>query len=166
MNNGLMRKFGDGQLHNGHYVNMCVEDSLKAISFDDFNIILTDDEDDNPYIWDTSHIFLKGSCDIFALALHKLFGYETYEIKNQSNGNLIHCYAQSTYNGKPVYIDVRGASTDFNDFYKPWYLNTNYFITPQNLENKLDCADYFDTGFKFACAIIEKYLEYYDFQSH
>ena len=85
---------------------------------------------------------------------------------NTINKSLIHCFASSTYNGKTIYIDVRGATTDFNEFYKEFSLSSSdFFITIQNLESSSNHEKFYDTGSKFACAIIEKYSKYYDFRT-
>ena len=59
--------------------------------------------------------FLHGYCHIFALALHNQFHYPIYVIKN-SNNEIVHFYCKDIFKDKPIYIDVRGITNDFDTF--------------------------------------------------
>lgn len=58
-------------------------------------------------------IFLQGSCQLFAYALNEYFDYDIVEIR-QARGK--HYYCQTSINGVTAYIDVRGMTTNWEDF--------------------------------------------------
>ena len=114
-------------------------------------------------------IFLHGSCHLFALALHKEFGYEVYEIRDYDD-YMRHVFCKATYRGQDVYIDVRGVTTDFSEcmsdfqnmFYNSFYYGV-YRIVARNLEEDMKLGDEGDmTGYLFAQSIIKKYRNFYD----
>ncbi len=76
----------------------------------------------NPY--EDASYFLQGSCELFALALHQEFGFKVYTIPTKIS---FHCFCKSNYNGAEVYIDVRGATTDFNEFISGVYLPKEHY---------------------------------------
>ena len=101
---------------------------------------------------------------MFALALHEELGYEVYEIRDIED-RLFHVFCKSTYRGQDVYIDVRGATTDFeeclSDFSNCMY--RGYYITRRDLEEDRGLDGEGDvTGYRFAQDIVEKYRCYYD----
>lgn len=125
-----------------------------------------DDEDDsseehNEY--SNASVFIQGSCQLFSLALHEEFGFEAYEIHI---GGSFHCFCQSNYNGTRVYIDVRGATTDFREFLMgsplPIGIRHSICIRRQNLEEDKKLSGKFDAeGLAFAKYLIHKNPKYY-----
>ena len=86
----------------------------------------------------TPYDFLHGYCLIFALALHKKFQYSIYVIKNENNA-IVHYYCKPTYKDKPLYIDVRGITNDFDAFADEFedFIEKNEIFshnTPVNIE--------------------------------
>ena len=64
--------------------------------------------------------FLHGWCDAFAFLLHDEFGWDVEEIVDEG-GLLVHAYCVRYDDGVPVFIDVRGETTNFYDFvYEFW----------------------------------------------
>ena len=151
MNNDTMQPNGWFHFHKGHYLEDNVSKSLNRITNDGYSKIQCKDENAMDYLYTDAWIFLHGSCHLFALALHKEFGYEVYEIRD-------------------VYIDVRGVTTDFSEcmsdfqnmFYNSFYYGV-YRIVARNLEEDMKLGDEGDmTGYLFAQSIIKKYRNFYD----
>lgn len=61
--------------------------------------------------------FLHGFCNVFACELAKTFGYRIEEVRDFENA-LIHTYCVDNARGYPVYIDIRGATTDVSAFFE------------------------------------------------
>lgn len=105
--------------------------------------------------------FLHGICHIFAYALHQKFGYDILELKSNS-GSTVHWCCISNYNGKEIYIDVRGVTSDFDEFLFEFYpeiredFSKNIIKNLTNYEIELEKNE-----LKFANEIIEKYYNYY-----
>ena len=139
------------------------ETELNKIYFDNCYLIPCISETPCPYEGRTAHIFLYGSCHIFASQLCKIYeDYNVYEIMN-SSGRTIHWYAQTYYKNMPIYIDVRGATTSFEEFiseFRP-HIVDGYKIQKQNKELPFSEEDWIETGILFATAIINEYAEYY-----
>lgn len=118
------------------------------------------DGEDCPY--DSAADFLQGSCQLFSLALHKAFGFEAFEIWR---GKDFHCFCKSSYQGIPVYTDVRGATTDFDEFIAGTaYIKHDYDkIIAQDLVRDAQLnGDWDDVGFSFAQKLIHEHPEYYN----
>ena len=104
--------------------------------------------------------FLHGLCHIFAYALHKKFNYDIYELRSEAD-SIIHWYCIYEYNGNTVYIDVRGITTNYEEF-------LSEFKSYNNIKNNkvLNLTEY-DYEWKekkqieFANEIITKYTDYY-----
>ena len=138
---------------------------LSQVKNDDF----TDNSDvelDRYNFYKDASIFLQGACHLFSLALHQEFGFEAYRIRFERS---IHYFCISTYNGRKVYIDIRGATTNFQEFVSGTMLPnracSDYEFTPQNIEEdaKLeDEDDYFaEEGLAFAKKLIQEHPEHY-----
>jgi len=116
----------------------------------------------NPY--EDASIFLQGSCELFALALHQEFGFKVYTIPT---GMSFHCFCKSNYNGTEVYIDVRGATTDFKEFISGVYLARESYdchdFTLRDIEDDAKLSNPYDTeGLAFAKHLIHEHPEYYN----
>ena len=61
--------------------------------------------------------FLHGYCNSFACELSKIYGYRIEEIRNYDN-MLVHAYCIGNLNGKVAYIDIRGITTDAEEFFE------------------------------------------------
>ena len=149
--------------HNGHYVRANIDQSLKEVRNSKHGEIECDDEDAADYQYETADIFLHGSCQLFSLALHKNFGYNAYKITWE--GRHIHYFCMIDLGKHKIYIDVRGMTTDFNEFvltFCPGLLHSPYSIEPQNIAEDERLNNEGDlTGYAFANEIIEKCPSFY-----
>ena len=114
---------------------------------------------DFPY--DNAHVFLMGSCQLFALALHKKFGYRIYVIMQDKP---LHWFCRFCYEGRYIYVDVRGATSDFEEFKAgivEWK-NAPYCICSSNINEDEELnEEWAEEGLLFANKIIEQFPEYY-----
>lgn len=164
MNNYKMQKVENGNFHNGMYIlgKENIEFELRKIK----NPYITEELENMDCPYDNAYIFLKGICHIFAFALHTNFGYEMYEIISE-DGKSNHSFCKSNYQGKDIYIDVRGATTEFKEFFWEfrYMIGEKYNFKKYESINSLDFRDEWeDNGFKFANAIIAMNLEIYSLQ--
>lgn len=117
-------------------------------------------ETDCPYEDESGMIFLDGSCNLFAKQLHDHFGYDVYEV---SDGSGNHWYCLTDYNHKRLYIDIRGATTDFCSF------SNRYSFIKSEMEPKpilrteltFENEPWRDTGAIFARNIIAENKGFY-----
>ena len=109
-----------------------------------------------------ANIFLHGICHIFAYVLHQKFGYDILEVKNKS-GSMIHWCCITKHNGRKLYIDVRGMTTDYDEFLSEFQPDIglkplkNKIINLENYEDEWKETD----QLQFASEIITKYYSYY-----
>ena len=115
--------------------------------------------DDNVY--EDADIFLHGACQLFALALHKKFGYDAYKLETPDN-SFAHCFCKYNYKGINFFIDVRGITSNINDVILEFTSNTNYNIDNYTLADEKILEDSELEGLKFADYIIKKYSKFYD----
>lgn len=154
-----MKKISNGNFHKGFYENS--KENSKSQFRKIINEDLTKELEDMDCIYYNAEIFLHGICHIFAYALQQRFGYDILEIKSKS-GTTVHWCCSSIYDQKVAYIDVRGITTDYDEF----LLEFQPLIGENPSKNKIvDSMDYEDewepAGLKFANKIITKYYEYY-----
>ena len=97
--------------------------------WDEYNSILADDPDaDWGFLENglkcrglTPYSFLHGDCTIFAQYLHDTYGYGV-EAVFQEPSQLVHCYCVAcTSDNTALYIDVRGACSDYTEFMREYY---------------------------------------------
>ncbi len=165
-----MSTFRDGNLHNGFYrksqeEQIDIDDCLSEIPFCECYIILQDaPEEECPYC--SGENFLHGSCNLFAGELHKQFGYDVYEIVSKS-GRDNHWFAETTYQGKKVYVDIRGITTSYDELISAFKWAVCEQSVPQKRKDSelLFHEDWSDTGKVFANAVIAEYAGYYDLVS-
>lgn len=126
-------------------------------------------------------VFLHGDCGIFALALSDVFRYEiefSYELPEEEDvvndnpewclNNLVHIYCKKQVGDKTYYIDVRGATDNWEAFYETafsdWELGGRMSISNP------DCTDFvagcmskaeLDSLYKAAMNIILGHYEAY-----
>lgn len=63
----------------------------------------------------TAYDYLHGHCDLFAYALYERYSLPLYEIRNNKN-DLVHCFAITETSSGKMFVDVRGATTDYFEF--------------------------------------------------
>ncbi|WP_027438486.1 hypothetical protein [Lachnospira multipara] len=158
--------FCNHNYYSGFYEREIIErvniDTLieSEVLFDDCYILPCDEAElDCPYQYSDGLIFLNASCNLFAKALHEIFGYEVYEVSGSGN----HWYCKTQYNNKTLYIDVRGATSDFAAFSKRYGFIKSETNPDQVPQTDLSFSDepWRDTGYLFACSIIADHEEYY-----
>lgn len=119
-------------------------------------------------LYEDANIFLQGSCQLFAYALQEMFGYEIYEIKNQYRAGF-HVYAQATVHNIPVFIDVRGITSNFHCFLQGLkYIDKQHYICQKYSGEKLEkdlLEEGAQFGYDFAKYIVKKYSKEYDAQN-
>lgn len=154
--------------HAGHYCKLSKEHwNIEEFLEEELNPQFVADEGDESLSefneYSDAAVFLHGSCQLFSLALHKEFGFEAYEIHC---GSSFHCFCQTNYKGTRVYIDVRGATTNFREFLIGSPLSSTaacYSICAQDLEEDGQLKGKFDAeGLAFAKYLIHKNPEYYN----
>lgn len=113
-----------------------------------------------------SNIFLQGLGDVFALALHKTYGYPIYCITDATHENIpIHYYCKPRY---PIgtYADIRGITVNKKEFTKPfeWLIeDTSYTkqINPDTIQRRIQ-VDQLDGLYEKALIIIQNNPSKYD----
>lgn len=153
-----MIKTSNGNFHKGFYES-CKENYMKQL----LNI-RSNNQDMEPKTYYSAEFFLHGICHIFAYDLHRKFGYDILELKNKSGG-MTHWCCVSDYNDKKLYIDVRGATTDYNEFLEEFQPDMGEHPLEKIIDEK-DLINYNDEWeeeeqLKFADDIIERYYNYY-----
>ena len=159
-----MQRNGLFHFHKGFYLTDNVINSLRSVRNEHYDEIQCEDDDATDYLYTNSELFLHGSCNLLALALHDEFGYEVYEIRDNED-RMFHIFCKATYHGQDAYIDVRGITTDFaeclSEFSNRMY--RGYYITRRDLgEDRALDGEGDITGYRFAKDIVEKYRSYYD----
>lgn len=135
---------------------------LKTIKTDQYDLDEEDEvsseKDHHPYT-DASN-FLQGSCDLFARALNEVYGYPTFQIRK---GLYLHCFCIAKWKDMPVYIDVRGATSNFREFCEDTGLKScgcmEKDIEPMEKDDVPGQFD--DVGIAFSKAIIDNYDYFY-----
>lgn len=146
--------------HKGFYNDGDPQRSLNEIDYNDF--FESPDDDDFPY--DTAWQLLCGSCNIFVLALQKVFGYKAYIIEEIID-NGFHAFCQIYKHGTCYYVDARGITSSFDEFLDvaKTFVHNEFIIRPVTAEDEEEWKndDYYEEAFAFAEAVIKKYSECY-----
>ena len=153
--------------HTGHYSGATenywdMSKCLEKVSNPQF-VDPEGDSSDFHNVYEDASIFLQGSCH-----LHQEFGYDAFEIRK---GDWCHFFCKGTYNGESIYIDVRGATSSWEEFLSSTLADFHDYdeLVPQNIEEtaKLDDPEdhYQKEGFAFAKHLIHEHPEYYDIRN-
>ena len=142
--------------HKLFYNNVDPKSALSSIPYSAFF-----DEPDGEFPYSSANDLLSGSCDSFALALHKLLNYSPYIIKEASDKGF-HAFCQVYKGGEWYYVDARGMTTSFSEFVNgiKFFVNSEFIIRPVSARDIMDWKssnEYSDYGLKFAEAFIERY---------
>lgn len=153
----------NSEFHKGFYNDDDPMQSLCNIEYTEFFEL--PDDDDFPY-W-SAWSLLCGSCELFALALQEMLGYNPYVIEG-TNGTGFHAFCQIYKNGKWYYVDARGITSCFNEFMDvaKIFVKNEYIIRPVSATDidewkKEDEYGDIKAGLSFAKAVIEKYQLHY-----
>ena len=147
-------------LHKGFYNDDDVSKTLLNIEYTDF----FEYPDDEEFPYDSAHDLLCGSCNIFALSLQRILGYNAYIIEDNNKG--FHMFCQVYRCGTWYYIDARGITTCFDEFLQiaKGFVKDEFTIrriTYDDIAKWEDECDYNQEAYAFAEAVIEKYKECY-----
>lgn len=137
------------------------EECLADIRNKDFEKTNLDDFVDCINSYYDASVFLKGSCQLFALGLHEKYGYETLNLRTELNPNA-HYFCKTNYMGKEVYIDVRGVTENLNDVVSPFVYGKQYQIITYNFEDEQVLSKEDKYGLEFAKRIINAYSYFYN----
>ncbi len=142
-----------------------INELLKAIPFcASYKLPPTDDTYPCPYDGEDGNVFLNFSCNLFAKALHQVFDYIVLEAQEKANN---HWFCMCSYNTRELYIDVRGATSDFQEFSRPYVFMKSETNPKPIIKNETDM--YFDdeawrdTGILYAHSIISSYRHFYGY---
>lgn len=101
---------GDG-FHKGFYNDSDAKESLSKIFYTDY----FDSEPNVEFPYGDASSLLCGSCQLFALSLSKLLGYQVYLIESEETRHF-HAFCRVHKEKVLYYIDARGATTSFDEF--------------------------------------------------
>ena len=159
-------QYENGEYYSGHYrksieLKITIEESLKKDQFDTCLMLLPEDGS-YPCPYDNAVDLLHGSCNLFATVLNQLYDYDVFEIIDV-DGKTVHWYASKHYKGVNIYIDVRGATSDFDKFISPFIhtIKMSYTEIQRQNEELVFSEDWSDTGVLFAHWLIDKNQEFY-----
>ena len=115
--------------------------------------------DDDLYQYYDAYVFQMGSCHLFAHALRYNYNYSIFKRVRHEDETIIHVYCKSRINDMSAFIDVRGITFDYLEFFRGYQTGTErpYRVS---LENDLQ-ENYARLGYSFALGLIENY-DYYD----
>jgi hypothetical protein len=126
------------------------ETELHAICYDDVDGVV-----EHPYT--DAGVLHMGSCDLFAVALHERFGYEICRVDYEHS---FHMFCRTEIEGKTVYIDASGMSTNLQDLQLGEKIGEIYSVDEVTCDGEFD-----DIGLGFARRFIEKHKEYFDIEA-
>lgn len=104
--------------------------------------------------------YIHGLCYYFAQQLQKTFGYKIQAVYDEE-GDAIHAFCVDTLDdGRTVYIDARGCTTDFEEFIEEY----EDFVDADEAEpvDFVPKIKFTKAGIKGAENLINEYKEYYD----
>lgn len=137
------------------------EKGLQAIKNPKYETSDPDDFEDgiNPYI--DADVFIHGSCQLFAFALHNKYKYTGLNLQTESNENA-HYFCKANYMGKDVYIDVRGITANLNDVISQFIYREKYEIVEYDFRNEKVLSKEEAHGLEFAEHIINIHPNFYN----
>lgn len=147
--------------HKGFYNCDNAESALNKIAYTDY----FDAEPNEEFPYGTADSLLRGSCQLFALSLSKMFGYQAYVIECIYTKRF-HAFCRVSKNGQLYYIDARGVTTSFDEFMEvaSFFVPSDYNIreiTSTDLEVWNSDEEYLMEALAFAEAVIKDYEENY-----
>lgn len=77
--------------------------------------------------------YLHGACVEFACALHDQLGY-TVEHVRRPDGTLTHAYCITHKKHLRYFVDIRGVTSNWNEFVKPYYNELKESYAQLNIE--------------------------------
>lgn len=153
-----MAKINNKRFHKGFYENTQEDIKTQLFKIKDENPKEEFRKKDCCY---NAEIFLHGICHVFAYALHQQFGYDILELRSKSN-LMVHWCCISNFDGKEIYIDVRGATTDYEELLMEFQPSMGKTPLKKKIKDLTNYSDEWEEDqVKFANEIISKYYNYY-----
>ena len=151
----------DDGFHKGFYNDNNAEESLVEIAYTDY----FDSEPCDDFAYGDAHAFLCGSCQLFALCLSKIFGYQAYLIESKDTIHF-HVFCRVSKENIVYYIDARGVTTSFDEFMEIARIfvpdaYTIREISTLDIESWNCDEEYLEEALAFAEAIIKGHEENY-----
>ena len=140
-------------------------DCLAGIVNPEITESMVEDDEDGRGVFETADVFRMGRCDIFSIALSREFGYAAYKIGETEDG-LTHSFCVTFVENQMLFVDIRGMTTDLEQFCSGFVFETGAVLTRQDIEKEyrqLDDAGRF--GYRFAERIIDGCRSRYDSSS-
>ncbi|MCI9545762.1 MAG: hypothetical protein HFH60_03595 [Lachnospiraceae bacterium] len=137
------------------------EEWLSDINNKDYKKANLNDFEDGVNPYDDASVLLKGSCNLFAFALHKKYGYTCLNLQTESNSNA-HYFCKASYMEKEVYIDVRGITANLNDVISTFTAGEKYNIIEYDFRNEKILSKADEHGLEFAEHLINILPDFYN----
>lgn len=156
-------------LHTGHYLighgdSKEIRRSLACLCFEEYDYWVEKGADP---IYEDADIFLHGSCHIFASELNRKYNYDVFQLTD-GEGRGIHWFCQTIFQGKKIYVDVRGMTDFFEELFSEFevYAGKDYTISPCDIEGELGSDDELSEQAAriFSQEIIDAHPEYYNIE--
>lgn len=160
----IPRAIDKDSLHKGFYTFgiSSISSMLKAIKNENWNFQDTDDDLDG-FAFEDADVFRMGACNLFSLALNQENGLPAFELRDTDN-HLIHAFCTFELFETKYYVDVRGATSDLNEFSDGLYMRRNEELVcvPQKVGEELaNLTSDEKCGYEFALEVIRKNPDFY-----
>jgi hypothetical protein len=147
--------------HKGFYNCSDIDEALSEIKYEE---LLGKKLKKENLCW-SAWLLLNGCCNIFATELRKALGYEVFIIE-QINKKGFHVFCQACMDNDWYYIDVRGVTTNFDEFLKGirMFIKSEFIVrkvTSKDIATWDEFNDEKDIAIELSQAIIRKYKNYY-----
>ena len=151
----------NNKIHKGFYNDGDALQSLRNIRYTEFLKLPTNDE----FPYESADSLLCGSCNHFAVALHKTMGYPIYVIESKGKKGF-HAFCEISRNKQRYFADARGITSSFDEFMEiaKIFVADEYIIRPAESDDINDWeanSDFNEEAYAFSEAIINKYRECY-----
>lgn len=150
--------------HKGFYC----DDDGRFSGLGDYPYIMNHPEIDEDVAGLTASCYLRGSCNIFALALESELQQPSFIIENASDGRSFHAFCQVCKNGTLFYIDARGVTTSFDELLlvAREFADREFIVRRAGDDDRKNWAqdDDFDLVFQSMISFIRDKRSYYSVQ--
>ena len=135
------------------------DEGLEMTFTTDFSFDSLKEDEDLEYLYYYADVFRQGSCQLFALALHRRFNYKTYKMEKDG----IHYFCKVFVGKDSLYIDVRGVCDDVEMFTSDLTMSSTTIdsSTEYDIEQEVPIREIDKLGLAFAEWIIQKWESRY-----
>lgn len=149
-------------IHKGFYNDIDYRQTMTNLDLIQINEITQ--EEDGDYV--SAINLLEGECSTFALALEETLGYETFLIENSDGMPSFHAFCQKNIENHLFFIDARGATTDFEEFFEiifPAFIHGPFTVRPVKNNDKEEWrkTDHYNDYHDAAIRLINEHMNYY-----